>query len=180
MFPMTFDGDFELRLLLPADAATMFELVLANRHRLDKWMRWAGRVQTEDDARAYIQLYLDRYNAGTGFHAGLWIADNLAGGIACHSMNRDSNKTEIGYWLGTQYTGQGLVTRACRTVITELFTREKMHRIEIQCVVDNERSRAVAERLGFTFEGVKRESEWITSAYRDHALYSLLEQEWKP
>jgi ribosomal-protein-serine acetyltransferase len=72
-----------------------------------------------------------------------------------------------------------LVTRAARAVIDALFTREALHRIEIQAVIDNAPSRAVAERLGFQLEGIKRESEWITSAFRDHAFYALLEQDWR-
>ena len=106
------------------------------------------------------------------------VDNQFAGGMACRYLNRDSNKTEIGYWLGAQYTGKGLITRACRAVINYLISQENMHRIEIQCVVDNRPSRAVAERLGFTLEGIMRESEWITTAYRDHCLYSLLAHEW--
>jgi ribosomal-protein-serine acetyltransferase len=59
-----------------------------------------------------------------------------------------------------------------------MIADDQMHRVELICMVDNARSRAVAERLGFTLEGIKRESEWINGAFRDHALYSLLAHEW--
>lgn len=168
------NSDLELRALEPAHADSMLALILRNRDHLDRWLRWSGRIHTQAD----VLNLIDRFAAGDGFHAGLWYQSQFAGGIVCHYINRESNKTEIGYWLGADYTGKGLVTQACRAVITHLFQVEHMHRIEIQCVTDNAPSRAVAERLGFTFEGVKRDSEWITSAYRDHAIYSLLEHEW--
>jgi ribosomal-protein-serine acetyltransferase len=176
LFPLELGEGITLRPLEETDAEAMYQAVLRNRDHLDPWMRWSGRVQTVDDARAYIH----RYVVSDGFHAGIWQNGQLIGGIAYLSVDHNSNKAEIGYWLSQTYVGKGLVTRACRAVITHLFSVEKLHRLEIQAVVDNVRSRAVAERLGFTLEGIKRESEWITDAYRDHALYSLLEQDWKP
>ncbi|MCL4254768.1 MAG: GNAT family N-acetyltransferase, partial [Anaerolineae bacterium] len=83
-----------------------------------------------------------------------------------------------GYWLGESFTGQGIITNACKAVISALIYEENVHRIEIQCMVDNVRSRAIPERLGFTYEGIKRESEWINGAFADHAVYSLLDREW--
>jgi ribosomal-protein-serine acetyltransferase len=178
MFPIRLAPDIELRPFEAADAKTLFSLIRQNRAHLDPWLRWSGRVQSADAARALIERFAEKYRQGDGFHAGLWVGETLAGGIVVHYINRESRKTEIGYWLGAEYTGKGLVTRACRAVIDRLFADEEMHRVEIQAVTDNLPSRAVAERLGFTFEGVKRESEWITSGFRDHALYSLLRREW--
>jgi ribosomal-protein-serine acetyltransferase len=178
MLPLRVDTSVELRLLLDGDAERFFDLIMRNRDHLDPWMRWTARVQTLDDARKYLERAGARYEAGEGFHAGLWDGDTLAGGIACHAIDRESHNTEIGYWLGESFTGRGLVTRACRAVITALFELEHLHRIEIRCAADNLPSRAVADRLGFTYEGMLRESEWITSSFRDHALYSLLDREW--
>lgn len=180
LFPFTLDDGTELRLLTQDDAERVFQLVAKNRSHLDPWLRWSGRIQTLDDARAYIQRYINLAERSEGYHAGMWVDGVFVGGVACPMLNRDSFKAEIGYWLNAGSTGRGLVTRASRALITRLFEMEKMHRIEIQCVVDNVRSRAVAERLGFTLEGIKRESEWITTSFRDHALYSLLDYEWNP
>jgi ribosomal-protein-serine acetyltransferase len=47
------------------------------------------------------------------------------------------------------------------------------------CGVANVRSRAVAERLGFTNEGIRRESYWITDRFADHVVYGLLDREWR-
>src|SRR5579871_2136655 len=142
MFPMSIDAETELRVLSDADAETMFALISRNRAHLDPWLRWSGRVQTLDDTHALIARFADKYAAGDGFHAGLWVSDQLAGGVVVHFINRESRKTEIGYWLGEEYVGQGLVTRSCRAVTEALFTREQIHRIEIQAVIDNLPSRA--------------------------------------
>lgn len=173
----TINPMLELRVFEPADADTLLELIRQNRSHLDAWLRWSGRIHSKEDVLALIERFAAKTAIGDGFHAGLWYQGHLVGGIVCHYINRESNKTEIGYWLGADYTGKGLVTQACRVVLRYLFEQEKMHRVELQCVVDNLPSRAVAERLGFKFEGIKRESEWISTAYRDHALYALLADE---
>lgn len=48
----------------------------------------------------------------------------------------------------------------------------------IRAGVDNLRSRAVPERLGFTFEGVARGGERGSGGYYDLAVYAILEDEW--
>jgi ribosomal-protein-serine acetyltransferase len=179
MFPLALGDNIELRLLDESSVAPMYVMIMANRAHLDPWLRWSARIQTPTDLRAYIDMYAAKYAANDGFHAGIWFHDMLVGGMAVRYLNHDSHKTEIGYWLGAQFTGKGLVTRACRAVINHLIMNEKMHRIEIQCVVDNMPSRAVAERLGFTMEGIMRDSEWVSTAYRDHCMYSLLAHEWQ-
>ncbi len=178
MLPIHIDEGFDLRLFQPADAEVLNALILHNRAHLDAWMRWSARVQTLEDTRAFIERMAARYHEGSGFHAGIWLNDQLIGGYAVRDLDRNSSKAEIGYWLGAEFVGKGLVSRTSHAVIDLLFIQEHLHRLEIRAASDNRPSRAVAERLGFTFEGILRESEWITTSFRDHALYSLLDREW--
>ncbi|HEY7883619.1 MAG TPA: GNAT family protein [Cellvibrionaceae bacterium] len=53
-----------------------------------------------------------------------------------------------------------------------------MNRIEIACATENIKSRTIAERLGFSLEGVSREREFLYRKYVDHAIYSLLATEY--
>lgn len=168
-----------LRLLEPTHTVELLTLIQSNRDHLDRWLRWSAHIQTHEDAAALITRFATKYAANDGFLAGILVNETLVGGLICHKINVESAKCEIGYWLGAAHTGKGYVTRACHAVIALMFGDLNLHRIEIQCATDNTASRAVAERLGFTLEGVLRESEWITSSFRDHAMYSLLAQEWK-
>ena len=178
-FPIQIDDKTALRPFGLNDAKAMFALITENREHLDTRLRWSGKIQSIPDLEALITRFANKLAVGDGFHGGLWQGDTLVGGLVCHGINREGNKSEIGYWLGKSFTGQGIITNACKKVISALITEEAVHRIEIQCMVTNLPSRAVAERLGFTYEGIKRESEWINGAYADHAVYSLLAQEWK-
>lgn len=179
MFPHVLDTDTELRLLNDGDAQVLFEVIQENRAHLDRWLRWSGYVQTLEDTRAFIDRFVQKAAVDDGFHAGMFQDGTLVGGIVCHYINTASQKSEVGYWLTENAVGKGLATRSTEAVLNYLFNDVGLHRVEIQCGVENVRSRAVPIRLGFTEEGIKRESEWITDRYLDHVVYSMLDREWK-
>ncbi|HSB55059.1 MAG TPA: GNAT family protein [Gemmatimonadales bacterium] len=180
MFPWQLDPDTQLRPLSTADAGTFHALVVANRRHLDRFLRWSATVKTLGDARTFLEGFTARLTAGDGWHLGIWVNGALAGGLVCWYINRYSRNAELGYWLAESYVGRGLVTRAAARGIEHLFQIEGLHRIEMLCGVENHASRRVAERLGFQFEGIRRQSAWITDHFADHAVYGLLRPEWKP
>jgi ribosomal-protein-serine acetyltransferase len=72
------------------------------------------------------------------------------------------------------------VTRAVRALLDIGFRQVGLHRIEIHAGVENTRSRAIPERLGFTMEGIERESGRGSFGFHDSVVYSMLEDEWPP
>ncbi|MGA6826244.1 GNAT family N-acetyltransferase [Nitrospira sp. NS4] len=103
----------------------------------------------------------------------------MAGGCVCWYIHRQNRNAEIGYWLGTGFLGRGLATRSAGAVRNYLFHIERLHWVEMQCVVANQASRVIPERLGFRLEGMRRESHWITTSFLDHVVYGQLESEWR-
>ncbi|MCT6922994.1 GNAT family protein [Metasolibacillus sp.] len=59
-----------------------------------------------------------------------------------------------------------------------LFETLKINRVEIQCAINNHKSKAIPERLGFINEGIKREGQWLYDHYEDIVTYSLLTKDW--
>ena len=161
------------------DVAAFYGVLQQNRSHLDEWLRWSGRIQTPADAKAFIQRFELKQEQNDGFHLGIWQDETLMGGVICHFINHESARSEVGYWLSANAVGHGLASRATRTVIDYLFSVMQLHRVKIVCGVDNHRSRAIPERLGFQLEGIKRESEWVSTRFVDHALYAILSYEWK-
>jgi len=70
------------------------------------------------------------------------------------------------------------MTASCRACISHAFTELKLNRVEIRCAVENRKSRAIPERLGFRFEGTLREAQWLYDHFVEHALYGMLAREW--
>lgn len=172
------DDFTRVRPLIAGDAEEMFTLIVTSREHLDRWLRWSNTLQAEADVTDTITAAAAKQQAGIGFHLGIFVHGALAGGAVCRDLLPLHRSAEIGYWLGHQYTGRGLATRATVRVIDYLIDERKLHRIEMQCASENVASRAIPERLGFQLEGIRRQSHWITSCFMDHAVYGLLDDEW--
>jgi RimJ/RimL family protein N-acetyltransferase len=69
-------------------------------------------------------------------------------------------------------------TESVYLMLREAFDELGHRRVEWKCDALNARSRAAAERLGFTFEGVFRQHMIIKGRNRDTAWYSMLDHEW--
>lgn len=170
--------DAELRLLMPHYAEEIFTLVDANRTHLQR-MSWINGARSTGDIRAYIQHALQCMASGTEIHWGIWYQGRFAGIIGTHPIQWHNRRAEFGYWLGEEFQGRGLITAAGRVMTEHLFTAHSINRLEFHIRTNNPRSRAVAERLGFTQESIQRQAVLSLGEMVDIACYALLQDEWK-
>lgn len=178
MFSYKIDENITLRLLEERHADEVFYLLEQNRSHLQEELTWLTDQLSLHDAKEYIKAGLERFAANKGLRAGVWTQDNLAGIVSVHGLVGADRKASLGYWVGSSFQGQGLVTKSCRSLIAYAFSELKLNRLEIQCDSENERSRKVAERLGFTQEGILRQSWWSKNRFADLVAYGLLASEW--
>lgn len=168
--------DLELRSVAPADAPELDALIAADRERLARFMPWAAD-QTIESTRAFIAQALQQEAENDGFHAAVVVDGEVAGTAGFHRIDRANLSTSIGYWLGSAYEGRGLMTAAVAVLVDHAFRAWGLHRLELRIAPDNDRSRALAARLGFREEGVLRESERFGDEHRDLIMHSLLASE---
>lgn len=102
----------------------------------------------------------------------------LAGTIGFNDIDRGIKCGTVGYWLGQDFQGKGIMSQALETVIDYGFRNLKLDKIEIRVATGNVKSRALPERFGFLEEGVLRNAEWLYDRYVDHVVYGLLRDEW--
>jgi ribosomal-protein-serine acetyltransferase len=101
----------------------------------------------------------------------------LAGSVSLR-IDRYSRSGEIGYWIDGSYEGRGLVSKAVAAVLDQAFGPLGLDRVVLHTDPANERSRALAGRLGFTEEGLLRRALAFPGERRDRAVYGLLADEW--
>lgn len=179
MFSYKVGDDVELRLLEEHDARQIFTTVEADRTHLREWLPWVDDQLSLEDSRAFVMASRQQFAENNGFQAGIWYRGEFAGMIGFHYFNFLHRKTEIGYWLAQKFEGRGVMTRSCRAMVNYAFNEVGMNRIEIRCATGNVRSCAIPERLGFNFEGIQRQAEWLYDHFADLKVYSLLASEWK-
>jgi ribosomal-protein-serine acetyltransferase len=72
------------------------------------------------------------------------------------------------------------MTLAVRALVDYAIRVLGLHRVEIRAGVENRRSRAIPERLGFREDGSVRGAERIGSRVIDHVIYAITDREWTP
>jgi ribosomal-protein-serine acetyltransferase len=179
MFKFQIDENTFLKLLDYQDAEPLFALTDSCRTYLRKWLPWVDSTKTIEDTQSFIKMTMEKFAANDGFESGIWFKGQLAGVIGFHNLDWANRKTSIGYWLGEQFQGHGLMTKSCIAYINYAFNELKLNRVEIRCAVENSKSRAIPERLGFKNEGPIREAEWLNDHFVDHIVYGMLAREWK-
>lgn len=179
MFALTVDDEVAVELAEESDAPLIFALTDANRDHLRPWMPWVDATVTVADTLAFLRFVRGEYAAGRQFHANLRYRGAIVGGMGMR-INRPNDSADLGYWIDREHTGHGIVTRAARALTTAAFDRMGLHRVSIHAGVENARSRAVPERLGYTFEGVLRDAERVGDRYVSHAAYAMLAPDWDP
>ncbi len=178
MFSYTLGEGAELRILEVRHASEFLAFVETNRDYLGAWLEWAHTMNTLEQAENFIQRGLKRYIEDGLPWVGIWLEQRLVGGILFFPVEKNIQATMIGYWLGQKAAGRGLMNKAVTAMLHFVFTELKLNRVELQAHVDNTRSRAAAERLGFLFEGIQRDIWKHKGEFVDHAVYAMLARDW--
>lgn len=101
------------------------------------------------------------------------------GNVSVWWVSRPNGVGEIGYWIRSDATSNGICTEATANVVQIGFEELGMHRITLRIAAGNLASERVAEKLGFAHEGVLRDEVKVGSKWLDHSVWGLLEHEWR-
>ncbi|MEN2766830.1 GNAT family N-acetyltransferase [Ornithinibacillus xuwenensis] len=179
MFSLEIDEDLTLRLLHQGDAKDLFDLTDRSREHLREWLPWLDQTKTERDSKNFIQSAEQGFIDRNGLTLGIYYHQKLAGVIGFNSFDWTNRIGIIGYWLGEDFIGNGIMTRAAAAITEYGFHQLELNRIEIRAAVENTKSRAIPERLGYTKEGQIRHGEWLYNHYVDLVIYGMLAYEWE-
>jgi ribosomal-protein-serine acetyltransferase len=178
MTRLVVDGQLSLELLEGRHAPELFNLIQTNRARLRRWLPWLEHHSGPDDTEGWIDAVREQHAHREAVILGIRSGLTLAGVVGLDALEWSNRKATLGYWLGESFLGRGLCTRACRTLLEHGFRALDLNRVELYCAPANERSRAIAMRLGFSREGLLREAEWLYDHFVDYELFALLAAEW--
>lgn len=178
-FAFQVDEKIELRPFMPHQARDVFMLIDKHRDTLRQWMDWVDEHQNLKDSKALIKTALEHYGDYDGLDTGIWYEGQFCGQVSFNSWSLRNYKADLGYWLADSFTGKGIMTKAVHAMLNYAFDVVGIHRIELLCAIQNQRSCAVAERLNFTHEGVLRRGERIRNQFYDVNAYAILKPDWK-
>ena len=110
------------------------------------------------------------------------LKDKKEAPIGCVGLHRndiaeDEDEYELGYWIGKQYWGQGLIPEAAKALLRHAFLDLRMNRIWCGRYEGNEKSRRVIEKLGFKYHRTTEGLEVLGEIRTGH-VYLMTGEEW--
>ena len=153
----------------------IYNTIDSQREYLGEWLPFVELTKDISFSNQFIEDYLNSDKINLTF--AITYQKQFVGLIGLKDTDPDNKKTEIGYWLSENKQGLGIITHSCKTLIDYILNSKDINRIQIKAATENLKSRAIPERLGFTFEGIERDGELHTRGFVDLAIYSLLKKE---
>ncbi|GIP33937.1 GNAT family N-acetyltransferase [Paenibacillus sp. J2TS4] len=175
-FPEQFETE---RLIIRApqwgDGAVVNAAIRESFEELRQWMPWAQQLPTVDETEANIRNARLRFLERMELRLHLLVKETgqFIGCSGLHRIDWRNRGFEIGYWLRTSQTGRGWMTEAVHGITRFAADELQANRVEIRCDARNDLSRRVAERCGFTLEGIlRREDTDVNGLPRDTMVFS--------
>lgn len=171
-----------LRQIAPEDAHLVAEYGQRSKEFHQRWdpVRpadfWEPEVVAERLGRELEDAVSDR--GLTLYLSQLGDTSRVIGRVVLLRIVRGSMQScHVGYGLAPDVTGRGYMTEALGEAVRIAFAELGLHRIEVNILPENERSLAVAERVGFAREGITRDCYRIAGQWRDHVRLSVINAE---
>ena len=102
------------------------------------------------DAEYFVEEYVPQGWADDAEFT--WAIREQVGGPLLGVLGYRSGLGDVGYWLGTEHHGRGIMTEALLGML-DWLAASGTTRVEWECVVGNRASAAVARRSGFVYTG---------------------------
>jgi RimJ/RimL family protein N-acetyltransferase len=152
------------------------DAVLAGRQDAEV-IRWTGGPDpyTREDARRYVCVEAPQWwEDGTAATFAVRDATTGAvlGGTALHGIRQ--GEATVAYWTAAEARRRGVTAEAVAALCRWGFGALELERIGWACAVGNWGSRAVAQKVGFTVEGLARKAFWQRGVRVDDWVGSLL------
>ena len=177
-FPAAGLGDGVVRLRLMAEDDVDAVVDACQDPEIPRWTR-VPTPYGEAEARQWLAQQGRTRRAGLAVELVMVeeASGRLVGSVGIADIVWDEGRADVGYWVARAARGAGIATRGVRLLTAWAFDALPIERLQICAEPDNAASRRVAERAGFTFEGVLRSYILNKGTRRDAAMYSLLRSE---
>lgn len=167
-----------LRKFTPDDAQAMFNN-WAKDERVTKFLTWPPHENIET-TQYVLGLWCADYQKDDWYQWAIEFNGEVVGSISVVRYSEGNDSAELGYCLGYDYWGKGIMTEAASAVIDFLFSQVNVNRIVICHAVRNPASGKVALKCGLTYEGTHREEfKSLWGEYLDICCYGVVRKDLK-
>jgi [ribosomal protein S5]-alanine N-acetyltransferase len=134
---------------------------------------------TLENTKYQMKFFNDLEENETGIWWAVCSLDNSifygAGGL--NNLSKEHKKAEIGFWLHTDFWGQGIMTEAMPLICKYGFDKLGIHRIEGFVETENLICKKAMDKLDFKHEGTMRDCELKNGRFISLDIYAKINNE---
>ena len=140
---------------------------------------------TESDADVFLKMTLKNREKKPREEYNLVVTDKetneFLGAVGISSINELDKSATMGYWLGKRHWRNSYMTEVVLEIIRFAFEELKLRRINISAAVENDASNALIKKVGFVYEGTRKQymTARSTGKIHDANIYGMLKSDWK-
>ena len=166
------------------DGAELNAAILESWEELHDWVPFAKVKPKLEESEENVRRAQARFLLREDLRISIYDKETgeFAGSTGLHRIKWEIPSFEIGYWARRSFAGRGYVTEAANAITRYAFEQLKAKRVELRYSTKNDKSIAIAKRLGFDYEGCLRNEHLSPSGneLRDMFVYSRLNAEGLP
>jgi RimJ/RimL family protein N-acetyltransferase len=173
------EGNVTLRAYRTSDIDSVHEAVLESMAELSPWMPWAHSDYSIEDSRVWVEQQPERWERGIDYNFAITDTSKgmYLGGCGLNGIQTDFKVADLGYWVRTSRTKQGIATMVTGLLARFAFNELKLNRVAIVIAVGNKASLRVAEKAGAVKEGILRNGLTLPDGPSDAVMHSLIPQD---
>ena len=168
-----------LRPFVLEDAEAMYRN-WASDPEVTKFLSWPTYKSVED-ANYILNIWVPQYEDMTFYQWAIELKElgEPIGSISVVNHDDLVEMAEIGFCVGKNWWGQGIMTEAAKSVINFLFGDVGVQRIEAGHDPNNPASGAVQRKCGLKYEGTLRRRIKSNQGITDLVMCAILKEEWE-
>lgn len=173
LFPERQTTRFLLRQIRQEDRAQVYAALSNPRVIAHYGISYESEAATQEQIDWYRQMEQNQ----TGYWWAICEAQSPATLLGCcgiYEMDAYNSNADLGYWLLPEYWGSGIMHECLLSVLRFAFDELHLHRLEAEIEPANIASAKLVQKLGFEWEGRRREVARRDDSFLDLNYYALL------
>jgi ribosomal-protein-serine acetyltransferase len=161
------------------DAKYVYEAARESVNDVHIWMPWCHADYSMEESKKWMETTGEAWDKGTAYEFAILDSRSgcYLGGCGLNQINPVYKMANLGYWVRSSRTRQGVATVAAKLLVKLGFDELKLNRIEIVVATGNKASQRVAEKVGAKREGILRNRLMNGDKVHDAVIFSLIPQD---
>ena len=147
----------------------------ASDDQVTKFLTWPAH-ESEEITRMILSDWLTHYQEENYYHWGIELKElgEVIGSLAVVAIRENIGEAEIGYCLGKEWWGNGIMPEAAAAAVDYLFRKAGFRRISACHDKNNPASGRVMQKIGMQYEGTLRNADRNNQGIVDKVIYGIL------